>query len=164
ENINAETGTDMTDKTDASTDLLAGVPADGGAHYDMEIQYRNPCPSYTRISDSFGVRTNPVTGEQRAHNGIDFAAEKGADVLAAADGTVYQTGFDADNGNYVILYHVLSGEDTYYTHCQEILVTEGESVTAGQKIAAVGSTGQSTGSHLHFALSRDGEYIEPVLE
>lgn len=145
----------------AETDLLAGK-SDDGAHYDVEIQYINPCPSYTRISDSFVVRTNPETGEEKAHKGIDFAAEKGADVLAAADGTVYRTGFDSANGNYVILYHVLSGEYTYYTHCQEILVTEGNSVTAGQKIAAVGSTGRSTGPHLHFALSRNGEYIEPV--
>ncbi|MDE7342072.1 MAG: peptidoglycan DD-metalloendopeptidase family protein [Lachnospiraceae bacterium] len=146
---------------DSETDLLAGQ-SDDGAHYDVEIQYINPCPSYTRISDSFVVRTHPVTGEEKAHNGIDFAAEKGADVLAAADGTVYRTGFDSANGNYVILYHALSGEYTYYTHCQEILVTEGNSVTAGQKIAAVGSTGRSTGPHLHFALSRNGEYIEPV--
>lgn len=58
----------------------------------------------------------------------------------------------------------MSGEYTYYTHCQEITVTEGSSVTAGQKIAAVGSTGRSTGPHLHFALSRDGEYVEPVFE
>lgn len=148
---------------DVSTDILAGLSA-GGAHYDVEIQYGNPCPSYTRISDTFGVRTNPATGEKRVHNGIDFAAEKGADVLAAADGSVYRTGFDSDNGNYVILYHVMSGEYTYYTHCQEILVTEGNSVTAGQKIATVGSTGRSTGPHLHFALSRDGEYVEPVWE
>lgn len=148
---------------DASTDILAGLSA-GGVHYDVEIQYSNPCPSYTRISDTFGVRTHPVTGEQRAHNGIDFAAEKGTDVLAAADGSVYRTGFDSDNGNYVILYHAMSGEYTYYTHCQEILVTEGNSVTAGQKIATVGNTGRSTGPHLHFALSRDGEYVEPVWE
>lgn len=147
----------------ADMDILAGVSADG-VHYDVEIQYSNPCPSYTRIADSFGVRTNPVTGEQRAHNGIDFAADMGADVLAAADGTVYQTGFDFGNGNYIILYHVMSGEYTYYTHCQEILVTEGDSVTAGQEIATVGSTGRSTGPHLHFALSRDGEYVEPVFE
>lgn len=148
---------------DASTDILAGLSA-GGVHYDVEIQYSNPCPSYTRISDTFGVRTHPVTGEQRAHNGIDFATEKGADVLAAADGIVYRTGFDSDNGNYVILYHAMSGEYTYYTHCQEILVTEENSVTAGQKIATVGNTGRSTGPHLHFALSRDGEYVEPVWE
>lgn len=147
----------------ADTELLVGQSADNGGHYDVEIQYVNPCPSYTRISDPFGVRTHPVTGKEIAHNGIDFAAENGADVLAAADGTVYKAGFDTANGNYIVLYHVMSGEYTYYTHCQEILAAEGSSVTAGQKIATVGSTGRSTGPHLHFALSRDGEYIEPVL-
>ena len=64
----------------------------------------------------------------------------------------------------MILYHGQSGEFTYYTCCQDILVSEGNSVTAGQKIATVGNTGRSTGPHLHFALSRDGEFIEPVFE
>lgn len=148
----------------ADMDILAGAFPNSDAHYDVELQYLNPCPSYTRISDTFGSRINPLSGEELVHNGVDFAAEKGADVLAAADGTVYQTGFDSANGNYIILYHVLNGEYTYYTHCQEILADEGSSVTAGQKIATVGSTGRSTGPHLHFALSRDGEYIEPVFE
>lgn len=134
------------------------------AHYDVELLFKNPCPDYTRISDEFGVRIHPVTGEKREHNGVDLAAPGGADVLAAAEGTVYRTGYDITNGNFVVLYHVLSGEFTYYTHCQDILVAKGEQVSQGQKIATVGSTGMSTGAHLHFALSRDGEYVEPVFE
>ncbi|MCM1144209.1 MAG: M23/M56 family metallopeptidase [Blautia sp.] len=133
-----------------------------GVHNEVELIFQNPCPAYTRISDEFGVRVNPVTGEERTHNGVDFAAPEGSDVLAAAEGKVYQTGFDAANGNYIVLFHVLSGEYTYYTCCQDILVTEGETVSKGEKIATVGSTGMSTGAHLHFALSRDGEYVEPV--
>lgn len=133
-------------------------------HYDVAVTYCNPCPSYTRISDTFGERTNPVTREKRMHNGVDLAASAGADIVAAADGTVYQTGYDVSGGNYVALYHELNGEFTYYMACQDILVSEGEKVTAGQKIATVGSTGRSTGYHLHFAVSRDGEYIEPVFE
>lgn len=133
-------------------------------HYDVEVIYSNPCPSYARISDAFGTRTHPITGEVKMHNGIDLAAEQGADILAAADGSVYKVGYDSSLGNYVALYHVLSGEYTYYACCDKILVSEGEEVTSGQKIATVGSTGQSTGPHLHFALSRDGEYVEPVFE
>lgn len=136
----------------------------GEGHYDVLIQYTNPCPSYTRISDAFGTRSNPVTGDSQVHNGVDLAAEKGADIVAAADGTVYQTGFDAEYGNYIVLYHVLNGEFTYYAGCQDVLAAEGESVAAGQKIATVGSTGRSTGPHLHFARSRAGEYIEPEFE
>lgn len=137
---------------------------DGNGHYDVEILYTNPCPSYTRVSDSFGTRINPVTGEKRLHNGIDLAAEKGADIVAAAEGTVYQTGFDGTYGNYIVLYHVLNGEFTYYAGCQDVLAEEGDSVAAGQKIATAGSTGRSTGPHLHFAVSRNGEYIEPAFE
>lgn len=134
------------------------------AHHDVMIQYQNPCPDATRISDAFGERIHPVTQEKITHNGIDLAAPKGSDVLAAADGIVIQTGFDNTSGNYIVLYHELSGEYTYYASCQEILVSEGETVNAGDKIATVGSSGRSTGAHLHFALSQDGEYIEPVFE
>ncbi|MCM1385823.1 MAG: M23/M56 family metallopeptidase [Bacillus sp. (in: Bacteria)] len=131
-----------------------------------DAAYCNPCPSYTRISDTFGERINPITNEVRKHNGVDLAAEAGADIVAAADGVVYQTGYDAENGNYVIVYHAQNGEYTHYAACQDILVVKGENVTAGQRIATVGSTGRSTGAHLHFAVSKDeaGEYIEPVFE
>lgn len=133
-------------------------------HHDEELILCNPCPDYTRISDSFGVRNHPITGEKWVHNGIDLAAEQGADIVAAADGTVHSTGYDEYNGNYVILYHDLNGEFTYYTACAEVLVSQGENVTQGQKIATVGSTGRSTGPHLHFALSRNGEYVDPELK
>ncbi|MCM1253492.1 MAG: peptidoglycan DD-metalloendopeptidase family protein [Clostridium sp.] len=131
-----------------------------------DAAYGNPCPSYTRISDTFSERINPITNEVRKHNGVDLAAQAGADIVAAADGTVYQTGYDAENGNYVIVYHAQYGEYTHYAACQDILVSKGESVTAGQRIATVGSTGRSTGAHLHFAVSTDGagEYIEPVFK
>jgi len=162
ENAGAKASAGTTDRTDKTTDILKTAFDDGG-HHDVAVQYVNPCPG-SRISDTFGVRTHPVTGEEKAHDGIDFAAKEGTDILAAADGTVYKTGFDTVSGNYVVLYHVMNGEFTYYACCQEILVTEGSSVAAGQKIATVGSTGRSTGPHLHFALSRDGEYIEPVFE
>ncbi|MCM1048207.1 MAG: peptidoglycan DD-metalloendopeptidase family protein [Clostridiales bacterium] len=124
--------------------------------------YINPCPSYTRISDGFGKRVNPMTNEEIVHNGIDLAADKDADILAAADGTVYEAGYNADDGNYVIIHHG-AGNYTHYNHCAEILVEEGESVIGGQKIAAVGSTGRSTGNHLCFKVEIDGEYVDPGL-
>ncbi|MDE7247390.1 MAG: M23 family metallopeptidase, partial [Lachnospiraceae bacterium] len=131
-------------------------------HNDVRITFVNPCPDYERISDQYGERIHPVTREKRMHNGVDMAAPLGADVLAAADGTVYRTGYDLTNGNYVVLWHGLSGQMTYYTGCQDILVSEGDRVSARDKIATVGQTGRSTGPHLHFAVSYEGEWQEPV--
>lgn len=140
---------------EASDDILADA-------FQSTIQYQNPCPAATGISNAFSERTHPTTQAKETHVGVDFAAPKGSDVLAAADGFVMAVGFDNTDGNYVILRHEESGECTYYAACQEILVSQGDEVSAGDKIATVGSTGRSTGSHLHFALSRDGEYVEPV--
>lgn len=153
-------------KTPDTTDneILTQADSHVDVHTDMEVNYTNPCPSYTRISDAFGERVHPATGAIIRHEGVDLAAEMGADIVAAADGIVEKTGYDTENGNYVILYHSANNEYTYYTRCTEILVSKGDTVTKGQKIATVGQTGRSTGPHLHFAVSKDGEYIEPVFE
>lgn len=150
------------DGDSATGDTLAEPLAYPGVHHEVAIIFSNPCPDYERISDPYGERTHPVTGEKRRHNGVDLAAPSGADVLAAADGAVYRTGFDAENGNYVVLWHGDSGQMTYYTHCRDILVSEKDKVSAGDKIATVGQTGRATGPHLHFAVSGDGEWQEPV--
>lgn len=134
-----------------------------GMVQELSAMYTNPCPSYTRISDSFGSRIHPVTGKEKVHEGVDMVAKEGADILAAAGGEVYQTGFNIQEGNYVILYHKDYGSYTHYSGCKEILVAEGEQVALGDKIATVGQTGMSTGPHLHFAVSVDGEFVEPVL-
>ena len=126
------------------------------------IHYLNPCPAATGISNAFNERKSPVTKEIITHVGIDFAAPEGSDVLAAADGIVTAVGFDNTDGNYVWLHHKESDESTYYSACQEIFVSVGDEVSAGDKIATVGSTGRSTGPHLHFSLSRNGEPEEPV--
>ena len=110
----------------------------------------------------FESRIHPVTGEEHIHSGLDLAAEKGTEILAAAEGTVYETGFDKNAGNYVILLHG-NGEMTYYANCDTILVEAGKKVKAGEQIATVGSTGSATGAHLHFALSYQGSYTEPVI-
>lgn len=153
---------DGQDGDSATGDTLAEPLAYPGVHHEVAIIFSNPCPDYERISDPYGERTHPVTGEKRRHNGVDLAAPSGADVLAAADGAVYRTGFDAENGNYVVLWHGDSGQMTYYTHCRDILVSEKDQVSAGDKIATVGQTGRATGPHLHFAVSGDGEWQEPV--
>ncbi len=129
----------------------------------MHIRYINPCPSYTRISDAFGKRVHPITNIELFHNGVDLAAEQDADIVAASWGIVCKTGYDPTNGNYVVIYH-RDENFTYYACCKEILVSEGDRVESGQKIATVGSTGRSTGYHLHFMVSDNGEYVEPVFQ
>ena len=125
----------------------------------VEIIYDKPC-DYSRISDTFESRVHPVTQEIIMHDGIDYVAEKGTDVVAAADGVVYETGYSIKYGNYVVLLHI-NGDMTYYCMCQDITVKKDKQVKRGEKIATVGSTGQSTGPHLHFALSRHGEFVNP---
>ncbi|MBD5520031.1 MAG: peptidoglycan DD-metalloendopeptidase family protein [Lachnospiraceae bacterium] len=144
-------------------DTYKTILRDGKVVEPKDVTYINPCPSYNRISDEYGSRVNPVTGLTLMHSGIDFAAENGSDVVAAADGMVVAAGYDSDSGNYVILFH-LNGEFSYYAHCSKILVSAGDEVKAEEKIAEVGSTGKSTGPHLHFAISKNGEYIEPMIQ
>ena len=127
---------------------------------DVLLTYREPCV-YSRISDTFGERIHPASGETRVHEGIDYVAAKDSDIMAAADGTVYETGFLAEYGNYVVLLHA-NGDMTYYCHCQDIIVSEQEQVQRGQKIATVGNSGRSTGYHLHFALSQNGVFVDPL--
>ena len=130
-----------------------------GGVEDVEILYNTPC-KYTRISDVYGGRRHPITGEIRMHEGIDFAAAEGTDIWAAADGVVYERGFSAKYGNYVVLLHI-NGDMTYYCYCQGVTVDQGDRVKRGDKIATVGQSGQATGPHLHFALSRQGAFVNP---
>lgn len=131
-----------------------------GVYTDQEILYSCPLEDIT-ISAAYGTRIHPVTGEETYHGGIDFAAQAGTPVYAAADGSVLETGTDSEYGNYIIILHD-NGDMTYYTTCDEILAQEGQNVTRGEQIATVGNTGMSTGPHLHFAVSRGGAFIEPV--
>ena len=95
------------------------------------------------------------------HEGIDFAAKEGTDITAAADGVVYETGYSEKYGNYAVLLHI-NGDLTYYCHCREVTVKKEDQVKRGQKIATVGTTGRSTGPHLHFALSQSGYFVDPA--
>ena len=108
-------------------------------------------PLQGEITSLFGTRTHPITGEEHTHTGIDLAAEEGSDIEAAASGQVVFAGEKGGYGNLVIIEHA-DGQQTYYAHCSELLVEQGQKVAKGQTIAQVGSTGTSTGPHLHFEL------------
>lgn len=123
-------------------------------------QFSFPAPSYTRISDDYGNRIHPTLGVEQFHNGIDLAAPSGSPILAAYDGTVIAADYSSTMGNYIMIDH---GDSlfTIYMHASSLLVSNGANVSKGQKIALVGSTGRSTGPHLHFSVRINGSYVSP---
>ena len=119
-----------------------------------------PAPSYTYISSEFGYRTAPTTGASTFHSGLDMAAPSGSAILAAADGDVVAASYSSSMGNYVMIDHG-DGLYTIYMHASSLLVSKGQVVSKGQQIARVGSTGISTGPHLHFSVRLNGSYVNP---
>lgn len=119
-----------------------------------------PAPSYTRISDDYGYRIHPILNVQQFHNGVDMAAPKGTSMLAAYDGVVVQAGYSSTMGNYIFIDHG-DGLFTIYMHANELFVATDDIVIRGEKIATIGSTGRSTGPHLHFSVRLNGSYVSP---
>jgi peptidoglycan hydrolase FlgJ len=130
---------------DAADDLAAPlqVPVDG------------------RLTSGFGVRRDPFTGERRFHQGVDLAAPRGAPIRVAADGEVVFSGRRGRAGNVVEVRHA-DGLVTSYAHAERLLVVSGQKVGVGDVIATVGSSGRSTGPHLHFTARVDGQVIDPT--
>ncbi len=124
------------------------------------IKFIWPCPSSSRITSGFGSRSSPTEGASTNHQGIDIGAGTGNDILAAADGTVTIATYSYSAGNYVMISHG-GGVSTVYMHCSKLNVSPGQTVKQGQVIGAVGSTGYSTGPHLHFGIRSGGAYVNP---
>lgn len=122
--------------------------------------FKWPAPSYTRISDDYGNRIHPTLGVKQFHNGVDMAAPGGSPILAAYDGEVVASSYNATMGNYIMIDH---GDSLYtiYMHASALYVSKGDLVSKGQKIGAVGTTGRSTGNHLHFSVRKNGTYVSP---
>ena len=114
-----------------------------------------------RISSGFGPRTSPTAGASSYHRGLDIAVAYGTPIVAAGDGTVATASYSSSEGNYVMISH---GNRLYtiYMHCSRLAVSAGDKVSRGQVIAYVGSTGISTGPHLHFGVSKNGSYVNPL--
>ena len=119
-------------------------------------------PVVGRISSGFGERFHPILGYRRMHDGIDLAAPYGTPVVAAADGRVVTAGWHGGYGREVALAHS-GGIETIYGHMSRIAVVQGANVRRGQVIGYVGSTGLSTGPHLHYEVHRDGRLVNPLL-
>ena len=138
--------------TSGSTTPSVQAPSSGG--------WVKPTTNYY-ISSSFGMRVHPVLGYARMHNGVDMAAPLGTPIYAAKAGKVTAVGYGSDMGNYVSINHG-DGFASIYMHMTHYIVSTGTYVNAGQVIGYVGSTGLSTGPHLHFGISYNGTYVNPM--
>jgi murein DD-endopeptidase MepM/ murein hydrolase activator NlpD len=114
-----------------------------------------------RLSSGFGLRRHPVLGFSRMHKGVDFAAPSGTPIQAAGDGVVEVAGWQGSYGNYVRIRHA-ANYSTAYGHMSRIGVKAGQRVKQGQVVGSVGSTGVSTGPHLHYETLREGQHINPL--
>ena len=120
-----------------------------------------PCPSCHTITSEFGWRIHPIYGTSKYHSGVDIGASYGATVIAADSGTVITAGWVSGYGNCVVISHG-NGVSTLYGHMSSIAVSSGQSVSQGQTIGYVGSTGNSTGPHLHWEVTVNGERQNPL--
>ena len=122
--------------------------------------FKFPLASYTRVSDDYGWRDHPILHVKQFHNGVDLASPKGTAIYAAYNGVVVAADYSSTMGNYVMIDH---GDNLYtiYMHASTLKVTKDTVVKTGDTIALVGSTGRSTGNHLHFSVRLNGEYVSP---
>lgn len=120
-----------------------------------------PTPGYTRITSPFGMRMHPILKVKKMHHGVDIAAPLNAKVIAANAGTVITAKYHSVYGNYIVINHG-GGMATLYAHLNKILVKVGAVVSKGQEIGKVGSTGSSTGPHLHFEVKENSNNVNPM--
>ena len=125
------------------------------------ISFTWPCPGHSRITSGFGDRESPTEGASTNHKGVDVGAPTGSKVVAAAGGTVVISQYSSSAGNYIMISHG-GGVYSVYMHLSSLGVSKGATVKRGDTIGAVGSTGYSTGPHLHFGIRINGGYVNPL--
>ena len=148
---------------DAQTPILytgQNLPENVGMQQVL-LNFDYQCPVQGTLTSGFGYRQHPTDGVTRFHYGADIAAETGTDIVCFADGVVTATGESTSFGKYCTVEHG-GGFTTLYAHCSKVTAISGAAVRRGEKLAEVGATGQATGPHLHFALQREGIYLNPV--
>lgn len=146
-------GRDKISQSEKSGDTVQIMPTNG--------EYAWPLPVSGRITSTFGYRKAPTAGASSYHKGVDIAVNTGTDVLACKEGKVVTAAYSSSAGNYVAIYHG-GGIYSYYMHCSQLKTSVGKHVEKGQVIARSGSTGISTGPHLHFAMYKSGNYVNPM--
>lgn len=151
----------LTAAVDARDDSLSSLEAKILQQSVLKGMLPNSSPINVAFnSSSYGWRIDPFTGYKAFHEGLDFPANSGTPIYAAADGIVSQADHTPDYGNIVKIEHG-SGLETRYAHASKLLVHAGERVVKGQAVAEVGSTGRSTGPHLHYEIRLNGESLDP---
>ncbi len=120
-----------------------------------------PTPGYSKITSPFGYRIHPILKTKKLHTGIDVGIPTGKDIVAAGDGTVIHSDWLGGYGKVIMLDHG-GGIVTLYAHNSSLVVKDGDTVKRGQTISKAGSTGLSTGPHLHFEVRKNGEYVDPI--
>lgn len=138
---------------------LGGDPGPRALH-SPAIPYTHRAEPGEGVTSPYGMRKDPFDGVDRFHAGVDLAGDAGAPIHVAGPGTVTFAGRSSGYGNLVVVDHG-DGTETRYAHCDALLVAAGDGVSDGQPIATVGSTGRSTGAHLHFEVRRGGEPVDP---
>ena len=127
---------------------------------DSETNYLWPLPGYYRLTSLFGYRIHPITGKAHSHTGIDIPAPGGTPIQACKSGQVVTSAYHSSYGNYVVIDHG-NGNSTLYAHMSSRAVSEGQMVSQGQTIGAVGDTGNTSGPHLHYEVRRNGQRTDP---
>jgi len=140
---------------------LSNVRQDMDKRNELAAATPSIWPAHGWLTDSFGGRKDPFTGEQGYHQGIDISADKGNPVYATADATVDSAAWSGDYGNLVVLRHAF-GLLTRYGHLSKFIVRAGQAVKRGDVIGYVGATGRATGSHLHYEIIANGKLINPL--
>ena len=128
--------------------------------YELGLE-KTVVPVMGTVTSEFGYRIGPISGKREFHLAIDIAAAKGTEILAFADGIVRYIGESDSFGLYLMIDHD-NGVSTFYAHCSKLLVRKGDKITCGQTVALVGDTGNATGPHLHFTLSKDDIRLDPT--
>ena len=141
-------------------------PGQKGAYYTMDGDslrrafLASPVP-YSRRTSGFGMRQHPILHTQRAHTGVDYAAPTGTPVMSVADGVVSESSYQGAYGNMVVIQHN-ANQSTAYAHLSRMNVRKGQTIKQGETVGAVGSTGLSTGPHLHFEFRINGRHVDPL--
>ena len=145
--------------TDSGSSSGGNSSSGGSSNVTVGSSWLVPC-SYRMISSPFGFRESPTTGASKYHQGVDLAAPAGTPIIASRGGTVTVAGYSNSAGYYVTINHG-DGFSSIYMHMTNYVVSSGQKVNQGQTIGYVGSTGISTGNHLHFGIAQNGAYVNP---
>ena len=143
------------DSSDSSENIFSSETVTGTGSFSW------PVPSCTLITSRYGYRMHPILGYERFHSGLDIGASDGSTIVAADGGTVSEARYNDSYGNYVLINHG-NGYSTVYAHMSSSAVTEGQTVSQGETIGYVGSTGWATGPHCHFEIRCDGATTDPA--